>query len=80
MILENDEKIDPFAIEEEDMFDDFMDEDLFNDDFDDSIEEDKAAIEEADKATGLPVSDDEIFGDEKSNDLPTEETYSTFQF
>lgn len=73
LILENDEKIDPFAIEEEDMFDDFMDEDLFNDDFDDSIEEDKAAIEEADKATGLPVSDDEIFGDEKSNDLSTEE-------
>ena len=41
LILENDEKIDPFAIEEEDMFDDFMDEDLFNDDLDDEIEEER---------------------------------------
>lgn len=62
LILENDEKIDPFAIEEEDMFDDFMDEDLFNDDFDDEIEEENPLVEETD-----------IFADEKSPDLPTEE-------
>ena len=62
LILENDEKIDPFAIEEEDMFDDFMDEDLFNDDFDDEIEEENPLVEETD-----------IFADEKSPDLPVEE-------
>lgn len=62
LILENDEKIDPFAIEEEDMFDDFMDEDLFNDDLDDEIEEENPLVEETD-----------IFADEKSPDLPTEE-------
>ena len=62
LILENDEKIDPFAIEEEDMFDDFMDEDLFNDDLDDEAEEENPLVEEAD-----------IFADEKSPDLPIEE-------
>lgn len=62
LILENDEKIDPFAIEEEDMFDDFMDEDLFNDDLEDEIEEENPLVEETD-----------IFADEKSPDLPTEE-------
>lgn len=62
LILENDEKIDPFAIEEEDMFDDFMDEDLFNDDLDDEAEEENPLVEEAD-----------IFADEKSPDLPVEE-------
>ena len=62
LILENDEKIDPFAIEEEDMFDDFMDEDLFNDDLDDEVEEENPLMEEAD-----------IFADEKSPDLPVEE-------
>ena len=62
LILENDEKIDPFAIEEEDMFDDFMDEDLFNDDLDDEAEEENPLMEEAD-----------IFADEKSPDLPVEE-------
>lgn len=62
LILENDEKIDPFAIEEEDMFDDFMDEDLFNDDLEDKIEEENPLVEETD-----------IFTDEKSPDLPTEE-------
>lgn len=62
LILENDEKIDPFAIEEEDMFDDFMDEDLFNDDLEDKIEEENPLVEETD-----------IFADEKSPDLPTEE-------
>ena len=62
LILENDEKIDPFAIEEEDMFDDFMDEDLFNDDLDDEIEEENPLVEETD-----------IFADEKSPDLPVEE-------
>ena len=62
LILENDEKIDPFAIEEEDMFDDFMDEDLFNDDLDDEAEEENPLVEEAD-----------IFADEKSPDLPAEE-------
>ena len=62
LILENDEKIDPFAIEEEDMFDDFMDEDLFNDDLDDEAEEENPLIEETD-----------IFADEKSPDLPVEE-------
>lgn len=62
LILENDEKIDPFAIEEEDMFDDFMDEDLFNDDLEDEIEEENPLVEETD-----------IFTDEKSPDLPTEE-------
>lgn len=62
LILENDEKIDPFAIEEEDMFDDFMDEDLFNDDLDDEIEEENPLVEDTD-----------IFADEKSPDLPVEE-------
>ena len=62
LILENDEKIDPFAIEEEDMFDDFMDEDLFNDDLDDEAEEENPLVEETD-----------IFADEKSPDLPIEE-------
>lgn len=62
LILENDEKIDPFAIEEEDLFDDFMDEDLFNDDLEDEIEEENPLVEETD-----------IFADEKSPDLPTEE-------
>lgn len=62
LILENDEKIDPFAIEEEDMFDDFMDEDLFNDDLEDEIEEENPLMKESD-----------IFADEKSPDLPTEE-------
>ena len=62
LILENDEKIDPFAIEEEDMFDDFMDEDLFNDDLEDEAEEENPLMEEAD-----------IFADEKSPDLPVEE-------
>lgn len=62
LILENDEKIDPFAIEEEDMFDDFMDEDLFNDDLEDEAEEKNPLVEEAD-----------IFADEKSPDLPVEE-------
>lgn len=62
LILENDEKINPFAIEEEDMFDDFMDEDLFNDDLDDEAEEENPLMEEAD-----------IFADEKSPDLPVEE-------
>ena len=62
LILENDEKIDPFAIEEEDMFDDFMDEDLFNDDLDDEAEEENPLVEETD-----------IFADEKSPDLPVEE-------
>ena len=62
LILENDEKIDPFAIEEEDMFDDFMDEDLFNDDLDDEAEEENPLAEETD-----------IFADEKSPDLPVEE-------
>ena len=62
LILENDEKIDPFAIEEEDMFDDFMDEDLFNDDLDDEAEEENPLMEETD-----------IFADEKSPDLPVEE-------
>ena len=62
LILENDEKIDPFAIEEEDMFDDFMDEDLFNDDLDDEAEEENPLVEETD-----------IFADEKSSDLPVEE-------
>ena len=62
LILENDEKIDPFAIEEEDMFDDFMDEDLFNDDLEDEAEEENPLVEEAD-----------IFADEKSPDLPVEE-------
>lgn len=62
LILENDEKIDPFAIEEEDMFDDFMDEDLFNDDLEDEIEGENPLVEETD-----------IFTDEKSPDLPTEE-------
>ena len=62
LILENDEKIDPFAIEEEDMFDDFMDEDLFNDDLEDEIEEENPLMKETD-----------IFADEKSPDLPTEE-------
>lgn len=62
LILENDEKIDPFAIEEEDMFDDFMDEDLFNDDLDDEIEEENPLVEKTD-----------IFADEKSPDLPVEE-------
>lgn len=62
LILENDEKIDPFAIEEEDMFDDFMDEDLFNDDLEDKIEEENPLMKETD-----------IFADEKSPDLPTEE-------
>lgn len=62
LILENDEKIDPFAIEEEDMFDDFMDEDLFNDDLDDEAEEENPLVEETD-----------IFTDEKSPDLPVEE-------
>ena len=62
LILENDEKIDPFAIEEEDMFDDFMDEDLFNDDLDDEAEEENPLVEETD-----------IFADEKSPDLPAEE-------
>lgn len=62
LILENDEKIDPFAIEEEDMFDDFMDEDLFNDDLEDEIEEENPLVEETD-----------IFADEKLPDLPTEE-------
>ena len=62
LILENDEKIDPFAIEEEDMFDDFMDEDLFNDDLDDEAEEGNPLVEETD-----------IFADEKSPDLPVEE-------
>ncbi len=62
LILENDEKIDPFAIEEEDMFDDFMDEDLFNDDLEDEVEEENPLMKETD-----------IFADEKSPDLPTEE-------
>lgn len=62
LILENDEKIDPFAIEEEDMFDDFMDEDLFNDDLEDEAEEENPLMKESD-----------IFADEKSPDLPTEE-------
>lgn len=62
LILENDEKIDPFAIEEEDMFDDFMDEDLFNDDLDDEAEEENPLVEDTD-----------IFADEKSPDLPVEE-------
>lgn len=62
LILENDEKIDPFAIEEEDMFDDFMDEDLFNDDLDDEAEEENPLVEKTD-----------IFADEKSPDLPAEE-------
>lgn len=62
LILENDEKIDPFAIEEEDMFDDFMDEDLFNDDLDDEAEEENPLVEKTD-----------IFADEKSPDLPVEE-------
>lgn len=62
LILENDEKIDPFAIEEEDMFDDFMDEDLFNDDLDDEAEEENPLVEES-----------AIFADEKSPDLPVEE-------
>ena len=62
LILENDEKIDPFAIEEEDMFDDFMDEDLFNDDLEDEAEEENPLVEEAD-----------IFADEKSPNLPVEE-------
>ena len=62
LILENDEKIDPFAIEEEDMFDDFMDEDLFNDDLDDEVEEENPLVEKTD-----------IFTDEKSPDLPVEE-------
>lgn len=62
LILENDEKIDPFAIEEEDMFDDFMDEDLFNDDLEDEIEGENPLMKETD-----------IFTDEKSPDLPTEE-------
>lgn len=62
LILENDEKIDPFAIEEEDMFDDFMDEDLFNDDLEDEAEEENPLVEETD-----------IFADEKSPDLPVEE-------
>lgn len=62
LILENDEKIDPFAIEEEDMFDDFMDEDLFNDDLEDEAEEENPLMKETD-----------IFADEKSPDLPTEE-------
>ena len=62
LILENDEKIDPFAIEEEDMFDDFMDEDLFNDDLEDEAEEENPLVEKTD-----------IFTDEKSPDLPVEE-------
>ena len=62
LILENDEKIDPFAIEEDDMFDDFMDEDLFNDDLDDEAEEENPLVEETD-----------IFADEKSPDLPVED-------
>ncbi len=62
LILENDEKIDPFAIEEEDMFDDFMDEDLFNDDLEDEAEEENPLMEKTD-----------IFADEKSPDLPVEE-------
>lgn len=65
LILENDEKIDPFAIEEEDMFDDFMDEDLFNDDL---AEE----AEEAEEENPL-VEKTDIFADEKSPDLPVEE-------
>lgn len=65
LILENDEKIDPFAIEEEDMFDDFMDEDLFNDDLDEEAEE-------AEEKNPL-VEEADIFADEKSPDLPVEE-------
>ncbi|MEE1058941.1 MAG: tetratricopeptide repeat protein [Treponema sp.] len=65
LILENDEKIDPFAIEEEDMFDDFMDEDLFNDDLDEEAEE-------AEEENPL-VEKTDIFADEKSPDLPVEE-------
>ena len=73
LILENDEKIDPFAIEEEDMFDDFMDEDLFNDDFDELTEEENPLVEETEDATGFPIYEDNVFKDKKSPDLPVEE-------
>lgn len=73
LILENDEKIDPFAIEEEDMFDDFMDEDLFNDDLDDEIEEENLPIEETEDTTDFPISEDNVFAKEQLPDLSTED-------
>ena len=73
LILENDEKIDPFAIEEEDMFDDFMDEDLFNDDLDDEAEEENPLMEETEDTTDFPISEDNVFAKEQLPDLPVEE-------
>lgn len=73
LILENDEKIDPFAIEEEDMFDDFMDEDLFNDDLDDEIEEENLPIEEIEDTTDFPIPEDNVFANEQLPNLSTED-------
>lgn len=73
LILENDEKIDPFAIEEEDMFDDFMDEDLFNDDLDDEAEEENPLMEETEDTTDFPISEDNVFAKEQLPDLSTED-------
>lgn len=73
LILENDEKIDPFAIEEEDMFDDFMDEDLFNDDLDDEAEEENPLMEETEDTTDFPISEDNVFAKEQLPNLSTED-------
>lgn len=73
LILENDEKIDPFAIEEEDMFDDFMDEDLFNDDLEDEIEEENPLVEETEDTTDFPISEDNVFAKGQLPNLSTED-------
>lgn len=73
LILENDEKIDPFAIEEEDMFNDFMDEDLFNDDLEDEIEEENPLVEETEDTTDFPISEDNVFAKGQLPNLSTED-------
>lgn len=73
LILENDEKIDPFAIEEEDMFDDFMDEDLFNDDLEDEAEEENPPVEETENTTDFPISEDNVFAKGQLPNLSTED-------
>lgn len=71
-ILENDEKIDPFAIDEDESLDEFMDEDLFREDeFEDSNEELKDS-DESDKDDIEFVPEADVFGDEASDELEDE--------
>ena len=72
LILENDEKIDPFAIDEDDSLDEFMDEDLFREDeFEDSNEELKDS-DESDEDDIEFVPETDIFGDEDSEEIEDE--------